>query len=80
MQKIASKHNYNVQIEHVEPRHEAKHAYCDHSKAKELLEFKDETNLNVLIEEMFNWAMAQPNREVKDLKYELTKNIYSYWK
>jgi len=80
VQKVASKHSYNAQIEHVEPRHEVKHAYCDHSKAKELLKFKDETNLELLIEEMFIWAMKQPNREVKDLEYELTKDIYSYWK
>jgi UDP-glucose 4-epimerase len=80
VQKVASKHGYNARIEHVEPRHEVKHAYCDHSKAKEHLKFKDETNLELLIEEVFSWAIEQPNREVKDLKYELTKDIYSYWK
>ena len=57
-----------------------KHAYCDHTKAKTLLKFEDNTNLYDLIEEMFVWAMKQPNRKVKDMPYEVTKDIYDYWK
>lgn len=80
VQSIGKKYGYNVPIEHGEPRHEVKHAYCDHTKAKTLLNFKDETNLDELIESMFVWAMKQPNRKVKDMKYEVEKNIYEYWK
>jgi len=29
---------------------------------------------------MFVWAMKQPNRKVKDMDYEVTKDIYDYWK
>jgi hypothetical protein len=29
---------------------------------------------------MFGWAVKQPNRKVKDMPYEVTKNIYDYWK
>jgi UDP-glucose 4-epimerase len=79
-QKIAKKYGYEVPIEHGEPRHEVKHAYCDHTKAKTMLEFKDETKLEDLIESVFVWAMKQPNRKVKRMNYEVTKDIYDYWK
>jgi len=80
VQKIGKKYGYEVPIEHGEPRHEVKHAYCDHTKAKTLLDFKDETNLEDLIESVFVWAMKQPNRKVKKMDYEVTKDIYEYWK
>ena len=80
VQTIGKKYGYDVPIEHGEARHEVKHAYCDHTKAKSILEFKDETNLEELIESMFVWAMKQPNRKVKNMEYEVEKNIYDYWK
>ena len=80
VQKIGKKYGYDVPIEHGEPRHEVKHAYCDHTKAKTVLDFKDETNLEELIESMFVWAMKQPNRKVKQMEYEVTKDMYEYWK
>ena len=80
VQSIAKKYGYEVPIEHGEPRHEVKHAYCDHTKAKTMLEFKDETHLDELVESMFVWAMKQPNRKVKNMEYEVTKDIYDYWK
>jgi len=76
---IASDFNINVDIRHEEPRHEVKHAYCDHTKAKSKLQFNDETDLKVLILEMFSWAINQPDRSVKLMDYEVSKNIYSYW-
>ena len=80
VQTIAAKYGYHVNIEHGEPRHEVKHAFCDHTKAKTLLNFEDNTNLTELIESVFVWAMKQPNRKVKDMEYEVTKDIYNYWK
>jgi UDP-glucose 4-epimerase len=80
VQSIGKKYGYNASIEHGEPRHEVKHAYCDHTKAKTMLNFKDETKLEDLIETMFVWAMKQPNRKVKNMEYEIEKNIYDYWK
>ena len=80
VQTIAKKYGYEVPIEHGEPRHEVKHAYCDHTKAKTMLEFRDETHLDELVESMFVWAMRQPNRKVKNMVYEVTKDIYDYWK
>ena len=80
VKKIGSCNGFNSEIIHAEDRHEAKHAYCDHNKAKNLLLFKDETVLEDLIQTMFIWAKNQPNREVKKMTYEVEKNIYSYWK
>jgi UDP-glucose 4-epimerase len=80
VQAIGKKYNYDVPIEHGPPRHEAKHAYCNHDKAKNLLKFKDDTKLEELIEDMFVWAMKQPNRKVKNMEYEVTEGIYEYWK
>ena len=80
VQEIGKKYGYDVPIEHGPPRHEVKHAYCDHTKAKTLLKFEDNTKLEELIESMFVWAMKQPNRKVKDMEYEITEGIYDYWK
>lgn len=80
VQAIGREYGFSVPVEHAEPRHEAKHAYCDHSKAKSLLGFEDRTEISSLIFDMFTWALGQPNRKVKDMSYEITKNIYGYWK
>jgi UDP-glucose 4-epimerase len=79
VQRIGKKYGYDVSIEHGQARHEVKHAYCDHTKAKTLLEFQDNTKLEELIEDVFVWAMKQPNRKVKNMDYEVTKDIYEYW-
>ena len=80
VQRVAENHGIKVTRKHEEPRHETKHAHCDHTKAKEMLNFRDETNLEELIDEMFHWAMRQPKREQKKMDYEITKGIYDYWK
>ena len=80
VKKIALKHSYASSITHLEARDEVKHAYCHHAKAQNLLQFKDETNLENLVDKMFDWAKNQPNRIVQKMQYEIQKNIYSYWK
>ena len=80
VQSIGKKYGYEVPIEHGPPRHEVKHAYCDHTKAKNLLKFQDNTRLEELIEDVFVWAMKQPKRKVKDMEYEVTDGIYEYWR
>ena len=80
VQAIGKKYGYEVPIEHGPPRHEVKHAYCDHTKAKNLLKFQDNTKLEELIEDVFVWAMKQPKRKVKDMEYEVTDGIYEYWR
>jgi len=77
---VANKLGYNTSLVHLEARDEVKLAYCDHSKAKKDLGFKDETDFNDLIEKMFVWATSQPNRTVKMMNYEIEKKMYSFWK
>lgn len=64
----------------LEKRKEVVHAYCDHDKAKKLLNFKDETNLEFLIKQMFGYYLALPNKPVEYMEYEINKNMYSFWK
>ena len=80
LREISKDFGYYPDIEFREERHEVKNAFCDHSKAKNLLNFKDNTDIYKLMEEMFEWAVNQPKREVKEFDYEIDKNIYSYWK
>lgn len=80
VQKCAKNFGFNPSIIHLEPRHEAKFAFCNHDKAKKLLNFKDETDLEKTINTMFEWALKQPNHPVKDMHYETTKQLYAYWK
>ena len=80
VQRVAASHGYDAEIRHTPPRHEVKHAYCDHSKAQRLLGFEDRTELEPLIESVFTWAMKQPKRMVKDMDYEVTKDLYDFWK
>ena len=80
LKEISSKHGFSSSIVHYEPRTEVKDAFCNHDKAKQLLNFVDQTNIYETIEEMFLWALKQPNREVKYMDYEIEKNLYSFWR
>tara|TARA_Y100000356_G_scaffold26530_1_gene18730 strand:- start:41 stop:1030 length:990 start_codon:yes stop_codon:yes gene_type:complete len=79
VQRVADKYNYVGRVEHVEPRNEVKHAFCDHEKAKKELDFFDNTDIETLIEEMFTWAGQIEPKEVKSIDYEVDKGVYSYW-
>lgn len=77
---VAAQKGKNVTIKHLQPRDEVKFAYCDHTKAKNHLQFSDNTDFDQLVGEMFTWAENQPFRPVKTLKYEVEKNMYDFWK
>lgn len=64
----------------LEAREEVKFAYCTHEKAKRLLNFEDNTDLEELISKMFHWALDQKPRKIKSISYEIEKGLYSYWK
>jgi len=81
VQRIAVKKGLKrPEFKFLEKRYEEKESYCSHRKAKHLLDFNDETDMEESIEELFDWVLTQPNREVKMMKYEIEKNLYSYWK
>jgi len=80
IQKVGFSYGYDSKLVHYEPRNEVKFAYSDQTKAKNLLSFKDETDLETTFREMFVWAMDQPEREVKTIDYELETKMYSFWR
>ena len=80
VQKIAAEFGNDIDIVHLEKRNEVHTAYSDHTKAKELLGFVDDTDLEATIREMYGWAEGQPNRPVEFFDYEIEKNLYSFWK
>lgn len=77
---IARRFGSTSQIVYLEPRREVKIAIADHTKAKTLLGFEDQTNLELMVEEMYLYAMNLPKMEVEYMPYEIDKNMYSFWK
>jgi hypothetical protein len=43
------------------------------------LGFHDQTSIEETTRTMIKWAMTQPERTIKNMNYEITKGIYSYW-
>lgn len=64
---------------YLEARDEVAMMWCNHDKAKKLLSFEDKTDLYRLVEETWDWAIQITPKEVKYMKYEIEKGIYSYW-
>lgn len=77
---IANEFGIKATKVHLEKRNEVHTAYCDHKKAKQLLNFSDNTDIKQTIREMFSWALKEPNRQIKNMNYEIEKNMYSFWK
>lgn len=72
--------NYN-KIEHKEPRHEVKYAVPTYQKSIDILGFKHITDLKDGLQDMWEWAKREPDRErMKWDSYEINKGLYSYWK
>jgi len=78
--EVAKEFGVSASKVHLEKRNEVHTAYCDHTKAHKLLGFNDETNLKDTVRTMFRWALEQPNRPMKNMEYEIEKNMYSFWK
>ncbi|HIF38020.1 MAG TPA: NAD-dependent epimerase/dehydratase family protein [Gemmatimonadetes bacterium] len=67
-------------LEYLEPRNEVHKMWCNHDKAVRLLDFVDSTDLYKLVEETWEWAKDIKPKPVKDMDYEIEKNMYSYWR
>lgn len=75
---ITENKNGNVFLEQ---RNEVKNAWSSYDKSIDILDYKEQTTLVDGIKKMWDWAKIQPDRKRKYWdKYELDKNIYSYWK
>lgn len=79
-QSVAKHNGLDTSIVHLESRDEVIAAYCDHTKAKNLLDFKDDTNFENLVDKMIVWAKDQPKRSVNFMNYEVEKKMYTFWK
>ena len=79
-QSVAKLNGLDTSIVQLEPRDEVLIAYCDHTKAKESLGFKDNTNFEELVDKMISWAKDQPRSPVKFMNYEIEKKMYTFWK
>jgi UDP-glucose 4-epimerase len=67
--------------EYLPGRHEVKQAFCDISKAKGLLNYKQLTSLSSGMTRMWMWAKLQPKRERKEWKqFELETGLYPIYK
>ena len=66
---------------HLEPRHEAMHAWSTWDKSVEYLGFEHKVDLEEGVAKMWDWAQKQPVRKrINWETYELDKGIYKYWK
>jgi UDP-glucose 4-epimerase len=76
----------SLNIQHKEPRHEVKDAWCTTEKSEKILDYQYKINLEIGLKSMWNWAQEEwkkyPQRNsMKDsFSLELEKGIYSYWK
>ena len=70
-----------VDIVHLEKRHEVFYAVPTFQKSVDLLDFEHKTDLEEGLKVMWEWAQNQPmrNRFVWE-NYEVEKGIYSFWK
>ena len=78
--EVAGEFGYDASKEYLEARKEVHTAFSDHTKAREHLGFEDNTDLKKTMRDMFKWALDQPERDIKDMEYEIEKNMYSFWK
>lgn len=68
-----------VRIKHMEPRHEVRRAWSTYQKSVDILDYSDNTSLEKGLTQMWNWAKTQPMKKRKKMKYEIDKELYSYW-
>ena len=79
--RVATKFGFKEsKIVHLEARREVKTVYSSHEKAHRVLGFEDRTDLEKTMHEMFEYASKLERREVVTMPYEITKNMYSFWK
>jgi len=71
----------DIDVQHLEGRHEVKHSIPTFQKSIDLLGFEYKTTMHSGLTQMWEWAKNQPMRERFEWsEYELDKGIYSYWK
>ncbi|MBW2989027.1 NAD-dependent epimerase/dehydratase family protein [Candidatus Woesearchaeota archaeon] len=71
----------DAEVVHLEERKEVKHAYSDHTKAKEILGFKSTVSLDEGIKSMAEWAKKEGVKKSKEFEnIEVGKNMPPSWR
>tara|TARA_R110000803_G_scaffold68700_4_gene130751 strand:+ start:5119 stop:6129 length:1011 start_codon:yes stop_codon:yes gene_type:complete len=71
----------DIEVQHLEGRHEVKHSIPTYQKSIDLLGFEHKTSMKEGLTQMWEWVKKQPMRErFVWPSYELDKGIYSFWK
>ena len=66
---------------HLEPRHEAKHAWSTYQKSVDLLDYKETFSLEEGLKSMWDSVKDLPMKPLAFYQdYEVEEGIYSYWK
>ena len=69
------------EVTYKEARHEVKHSVPTWQKSVDILKFKHKTDLREGLQQMWDWAKEQPQKErFVWPAYELDKGIYKFWK
>jgi len=61
VQEAAKRRGFESEIEFLPARHEVQYAYSDHASAKRHLAYNDETDLESVVNEVFDWAISEPH-------------------
>jgi UDP-glucose 4-epimerase len=69
-----------VPIRHVEERFEVKHAWCDHTRARQALGFSPRVDLTDGLEVMAAWVKRKGVRWTTPPPLELTVNLPEFWR
>ena len=78
--KIAVAMKKEANIEYLPARNEVRHAFSDHSKAKEVFKISSLTSLDQGLKKMVEWACSVELREPKRIKnIEIRKNMPPSW-
>jgi len=71
----------DIDVQHLEGRHEVKQAIPTYQKSMDLLGFEYKTTMYSGLTRMWEWAKKQPMRDRFEWsEYELDNGIYSFWK
>lgn len=77
---VADAFGVDARIRHLPERHEVKHAWCDHAKAKRELGFTPSTTLDVGLRVMAEWAQTAGVRWSQTPRIEVRKGLPEAWR
>lgn len=80
-QAVAKAMGCEANIKYLNARHEVKHTFCDHSKAKEFFNVRKDVPLDEGLKKMAEWAKKIGSCMSKSFKnIEIEKNMLQSWR